>query len=292
MEINKAKELYFRHLRVEKGVSEETIKSYDYDLKKFFASLKREDTDEVLPSDILDFVRLENRQFLASSTVSRRLSTCKNFYQFLENEGYLSEDMVEVPSPKASKPLPNVLSMEEMEDLLNAPDISKDEGLRDKAMMELMYSSGLRVSELLSMKVSQISLEKMTIRVIGKGNKERIVPVGEYALEYVEKYISTARKKNPGRKSNILFLNRYGNSLSRQYFFLQIKKYGEMAGITKELSPHTIRHCFATHLLENNADLRTIQEMLGHSSISTTQIYTNISSERTLYAYDLFKRKK
>ena len=292
MEINKAKELYFRHLRVEKGVSEETIKSYDYDLKKFFASLKREDTDEVLPSDILDFVRLENRQFLASSTVSRRLSTCKNFYQFLENEGYLSEDMVEVPSPKASKPLPNVLSMEEMEDLLNAPDISKDEGLRDKAMMELMYSSGLRVSELLSLKVSQISLEKMTIRVIGKGNKERIVPVGEYALEYVEKYINTARKKNPGRKSNILFLNRYGNPLSRQYFFLQIKKYGEIAGITKELSPHTIRHCFATHLLENNADLRTIQEMLGHSSIATTQIYTNVSSERTLYAYDLFKRKK
>lgn len=292
MEINKAKELYFRYLRVEKGVSEETLKAYDYDLKKFFSTLKREDTEDVLPTDILDFVRLENRHLLSSATVSRRLSVTKNFYNFLESEGYLSEDMVEVPTPKGSKNLPQVLSLEEMEDLLNAPDVSKDEGLRDKAMMELMYSSGLRVSELLALKVSQISSEKMTIRVIGKGSKERIVPVGEYALEYVEQYIHTARKKNPGHKTNILFLNRYGKPLSRQYFFLQIKKYGEQAGIEKELSPHTIRHCFATHLLENNADLRTIQEMLGHSSISTTQIYTNVSSERTLSAYDLFKRKK
>ncbi len=292
MEINKAKELYFRYLRVEKGVSEETIKSYDYDLKKFFAALNREDTDELLPTDIIDFVRIENRHLLSSSTVSRRLSATKNFYQFLESEGYLKEDMVEVSAPKGAKTLPQVLSFEEMEDLLNAPDVTKDEGLRDKAMMELMYSSGLRVSELLSLKLSQISSEKMTIRVIGKGSKERIVPVGEYALEYVNEYINTARKKNPGRKTNILFLNRYGKPLSRQYFFLQIKKYGEMAGIKKELSPHTIRHCFATHLLENNADLRVIQEMLGHSSIATTQIYTSVSSQRTLSAYDLFKRKK
>ncbi len=292
MEINKAITLYIRYLRVEKGVSEETIKSYQYDLKQFFIALPKEDTDDLLPTDILDFVRIQNRHLLSTSTVQRRLSVTKNFYLFLENEGYIQEHMVEVDAPKGAKSLPRVLSVVEINALLDAPDVGKPDGLRDKAMMELMYSSGLRVSELLSLKTSQISNEKQTIRIRGKGSKQRIVPVGEYALEFVNAYINQVRKKNPGHKSNVLFLNRYGKPLSRQFFFKQIKKYGEIAHINKELSPHTIRHCFATHMLENDADLRSIQEMLGHSSIATTQIYTNVSSEHILSAYDLFKRKK
>lgn len=292
MELSKAEELFFRYLRVEKGVSNETIKSYHYDLVQFFTLMKKETTDDLLPTDIVDFVRIQSRKMRSVSTIIRRISTTKNFYLFLESEGYISESLSPVETPRSTKKLPRVLSIEEVERLLDAPDISKPEGLRDKAMMELMYSSGLRVSELLSLKVSQINYEKGVIRIIGKGNKERIVPVGEFAMEYVAKYVTTARKKNKGRNSQTLFLNRYGEPLSRVYFFLQIKKYALEAGIDKEISPHTIRHCFATHMLENGAELRAIQEMLGHSSIATTQIYTNISSRRILSAYDLYSKRK
>ena len=292
MELSKAEELFFRYLRVEKGVSNETIKSYHYDLVQFFTLMKKETTDDLLPTDIVDFVRIQSRKMRSVSTIIRRISTTKNFYLFLESEGYISESLSPVETPRSTKKLPRVLSIEEVERLLDAPDTSKPEGLRDKAMMELMYSSGLRVSELLSLKVSQINYEKGVIRIIGKGNKERIVPVGEFAMEYVAKYVTTARKKNKGRNSQTLFLNRYGEPLSRVYFFLQIKKYALEAGIDKEISPHTIRHCFATHMLENGAELRAIQEMLGHSSIATTQIYTNISSRRILSAYDLYSKRK
>ena len=292
MELSKAEELFFRYLRVEKGVSNETIKSYHYDLVQFFTLMKKQTTDDLLPTDIVDFVRIQSRKMRSVSTIIRRISTTKNFYLFLESEGYISESLSPVETPRSTKKLPRVLSIEEVERLLDAPDISKPEGLRDKAMMELMYSSGLRVSELLSLKVSQINYEKGVIRIIGKGNKERIVPVGEFAMEYVAKYVTTARKKNKGRNSQTLFLNRYGEPLSRVYFFLQIKKYALEAGIDKEISPHTIRHCFATHMLENGAELRTIQEMLGHSNIATTQIYTNISSRRILSAYDLYSKRK
>ncbi len=292
MELSKAEELFFRYLRVEKGVSNETIKSYHYDLVQFFTLMKKETTDDLLPTDIVDFVRIQSRKMRSVSTIIRRISTTKNFYLFLESEGYISESLSPVETPRSTKKLPRVLSIEEVERLLDAPDTSKPEGLRDKAMMELMYSSGLRVSELLSLKVSQINYEKGIIRIIGKGNKERIVPVGEFAMEYVAKYVTTARKKNKGRNSQTLFLNRYGEPLSRVYFFLQIKKYALEAGIDKEISPHTIRHCFATHMLENGAELRAIQEMLGHSSIATTQIYTNISSRRILSAYDLYSKRK
>lgn len=292
MELSKAEELFFRYLRVEKGVSNETIKSYHYDLVQFFTLMKKKTTDDLLPTDIVDFVRIQSRKMRSVSTIIRRISTTKNFYLFLESEGYILESLSPVETPRSTKKLPRVLSIEEVERLLDAPDTSKPEGLRDKAMMELMYSSGLRVSELLSLKVSQINYEKGVIRIIGKGNKERIVPVGEFAMEYVAKYVTSARKKNKGRNSQTLFLNRYGEPLSRVYFFLQIKKYALEAGIDKEISPHTIRHCFATHMLENGAELRAIQEMLGHSSIATTQIYTNISSRRILSAYDLYSKRK
>lgn len=293
MEIREAIELYFQYLRVEKGVSNDTIKSYYYDLNEFFKSFPgKEITEDILPTDIADFIKLQNKKMLAISTIVRRISSTKNFYLFLEREGYINTPMVDFETPKGIKTLPRCISVEEVENLLNTPDIEKPEGLRDKAMLELMYSTGLRVSELLSLKVSQINTEIGIIKIVGKGGKERKVPIGDFALEFVNKYISESRPSLKPKRSEILFLNRYGKQLSRQYFFLQVKKYALKANIRTEISPHTLRHCFATHMLENGAELRAVQQMLGHTNISTTQIYTNISTSRILSAYDLYGKRK
>ncbi len=290
MQLDDAIDLYFQYLRVEKGVSNDTIKSYYYDLKKFLHELNKHDTDDFLPTDIADFVKLQNKEFLSTSTIHRRLSSTKNFYSFLEKEKIISLKLNKIETPKSVKKLPLAISVEEVEKLLNAPNIEKEEGLRDKAMLETMYSSGLRVSELLSLKLSQINFEKGIIQIVGKGNKERKVPLGEYAADYLEKYIDLRKKHHTNCKN--LFINRYGKPLSRQYFFLQIKKYADQVGIKESISPHTLRHCFATHMLENGADLRAVQEMLGHTNIATTQIYTNISTKRILSAYDLYAKRK
>ena len=292
MELDDALDLYFQHLRVEKGVSNETIKNYAYDLKQFLIALDKRNTEDLLPTDVADFMKIQAKHHLSTPTILRRLSVTRGFYLFLEREHIINEPLPNIEPPKGVKRLPSTLSIEQVEDLLNAPDEEKPEGLRDRAMIELMYSTGLRVSELLSLKLKQINFEHGVISVIGKGNKQRKVPAGDFALDYVKKYISTARKKNPGSHSEYLFLNRYGKPLSRQYFFLQIKKYAEQAGINEEISPHTLRHCFATHMLEGGAQLRAVQEMLGHSNIATTQIYTNISTKRILDAYDLFTKRK
>ncbi len=293
MEIREAIELYFQYLRVEKGVSNDTIKSYLYDLNEFFKSFPgKESTGDILPTDIADFIKLQNKKMLAISTIVRRISSTKNFYLFLEREGYINTPMVDFETPIGIKTLPRCISVEEVENLLNTPDIEKPEGLRDKAMLELMYSTGLRVSELLSLKVSQINTEIGIIKIVGKGGKERKVPIGDFALEFVSKYISEGRPSLKPKRSEILFLNRYGKQLSRQYFFLQVKKYALKANIRTEISPHTLRHCFATHMLENGAELRAVQQMLGHTNISTTQIYTNISTSRILSAYDLYGKRK
>lgn len=290
MQLDDAIDLYFQYLRVEKGVSNDTIKSYYYDLKKFLHELNKHDTDDFLPTDIADFVKLQNKEFLSTSTIHRRLSSTKNFYSFLEKEKIISLKLNKIETPKSVKKLPLAISVEEVEKLLNAPNIEKEEGLRDKAMLETMYSSGLRVSELLSLKLSQINFEKSIIQIVGKGNKERKVPLGEYAADYLKKYIDLRKKHHTNCKN--LFINRYGKPLSRQYFFLQIKKYADQVGIKESISPHTLRHCFATHMLENGADLRAVQEMLGHTNIATTQIYTNISTKRILSAYDLYAKRK
>lgn len=292
MDLDEAINLYFQYLRVEKGVSEDTIKSYQYDLQEFFKALPKNDTDDIVPTDISDFVKIQSKKLLATSTVIRRLSSTKNFYLFLEREHIVQEPLGDIESPKGVKRLPISLSIEEVEDLLNAPKTDKPEGQRDKAMFETMYSSGLRVSELLSLKARNINFEKGIIDVIGKGNKERKVPIGDYAMEYLKLYMNDGRKKNPGKNSDYLFLNRYGKPLSRQYFFKQIKKYALEVGIKENISPHTLRHCFATHMLENGAELRAVQEMLGHTNISTTEIYTNISTKRILSAYDLYAKRK
>ena len=292
MTLNEATDLYFQYLRVEKGVSNETIKNYEYDLRIFFDVLNKRTTNDLKSGDIQEFIRIQTQNMLSIPTILRRISSTKNLYLFLEKERIISFQIVSLEKPKGSKKLPVCISIEEVEALLEQPDLNKPEGQRDKALLEVMYSSGLRISELLNLRMNQINFERGMVKIIGKGNKERIVPIGEFALEYLNKYINEGRRKNPKRNSDFLFLNRYGEPVSRIYFFLQVKKYAKQAGIQVEISPHTLRHCFATHMLENGAELRAVQEMLGHSNIATTQIYTNISSKRILSAYDLYSKRK
>ena len=292
MDLNEAAELYFQYLRVEKGVSNDTINNYMYDLRQFFSFLKKKSTDDLRKSDIQEFIRIQTQNMLSVPTILRRISSTKNFYLFLERERIINFEIDDLDKPKGSKKLPVCISIEEVEALLNAPDLDKNEGQRDRAMLEVMYSSGLRISELLNLTMRQINFQRGMLRIVGKGNKERIVPIGDYALEYLNKYINEGRRKNINRNSDYVFLNRYGEPLSRVYFFKQVKKYAKDAGIKVEISPHTLRHCFATHMLENGAELRAVQEMLGHANIATTQIYTNISSRRILSAYDLYSKRK
>ena len=297
MLIEDAIELFQQYILVEKGLSKQTFSSYMTDLKKFFLYFeqgggKKETTDDLKGTDLLDYRRYLGSTQKRAATTLRKISSTKSFYLFLKREGIINEDIPDIEPPKKPQTLPNCLSVEEVEALLETPDISKPEGLRDKAMLELMYSSGLRVSELLALERKKVNLERGVVSIFGKGSKERKVPMGDFALEYVVKYINEARNKNPGKDTKYLFLNRYGKPLSRQYFFKQIKKYALLAGIETDISPHTLRHCFATHLLENGAQLRAVQEMLGHSNIATTQIYTHISTKRIISAYDLYMKKK
>ena len=293
MEIIDALDLYSQYLLAEKGLSPQTVKNYQDDLKQFFLFYKdKKDTSDLIGEDLLDFLRYELAQGKSISTVLRRLSSSKGFYLFLKKEGLLEGEIPEIETPKKPEHLPNCLSVEEVEDLLNTPNLEKPEGIRDRAMLETMYASGLRVSELLALERSRVNLDKNVVTIFGKGAKERKVPLGDFAIDYIIQYINEVRSKNPGRKSKYLFLNRYGKPLSRQYFFKQIKKYALEAGIETDISPHTLRHCFATHLLENGTQLRAVQAMLGHENIATTQIYTHISTKRVLSAYDLYMNKK
>ena len=292
MTLNEASDLYFQYLRVEKGVSNETIRNYEYDLRIFFETLNKKTTNDLKSGDIQEFIRIQTQNMLSIPTILRRISSTKNLYLFLEKERLISFQIDSLEKPKGAKKLPVCISIEEVEALLEQPDLTKPEGQRDRAMLEVMYSSGLRISELLNLRMNQINFDRGMVKIVGKGNKERIVPIGDYALEYLNKYINDGRRKNPKRNSDYLFLNRYGEPVSRVYFFLQVKKYAQQAGIKVEISPHTLRHCFATHMLENGAELRAVQEMLGHANIATTQIYTNISSKRILSAYDLYSKRK
>ena len=293
MELIDAIDLFKQHILAEKGLSRLTWQAYEEDLKQFFEYFKNKKTVEDLSGvDLTEFLNYEISSGLTISTALRRLSSTRGFYVFLKKEGFFHDELVEIPPIKKPKRLPNCLSVEDVEKLLDAPDESKPDGLRDKAMLETMYASGLRVSELLGLEKSQVNFQKGIIKVFGKGAKERIVPIGEFAMEYIKKYIDTVRNINPGRGSKTLFLNKFGNPLSRIYFFRKVKEYADIAGIQTEVSPHTLRHCFATHLIENGAELRAVQQMLGHTNIGTTEIYTHISSKRIMSAYDLYMKGK
>lgn len=294
MEINESFDAFVQYLRVERGVSEITVKNYREDFKIFLLSFPDVRATDDLNVDMLpEFVRRQDELARSSSTILRRYSLLRNYFSFLNEEDILHEEIPDVDKPKSSKRLPFVMSNEEVDELLEAPDISKDNGMRDRAMLELMYATGLRVSELLSLRFRNLNMQNGLITVYGKGNKQRSVPVSSFALEFLRKYIDGPRKRVKGSKdTDIIFLNRDGKALSRTYFFMQVKRYAEEKGIDSSVSPHTLRHCFATHLLENGASLRAVQEMLGHSNIATTQIYTEVSTKRIMSAYDLYASRK
>lgn len=293
MEIAEAETLFFNALLVEKGIAATTEANYKEDLKLFFAVFpEKKEVSDLHTSDLTDYLRKEAEAGLSSSTMARRLSSTRHFYAFLASEGYLEEEVGKIDPPELVKKLPVVLSVEDVDTLLAAPDLSTDAGMRDKAMLETMYATGLRVSELIGLTLQGVSLLNHIVTVIGKGNKQRSVPLSDFAQGYLEKYISGPRARNKGHQSIYVFLNHRGGKLSRQYFFMQVKKYAAQAGVSTTISPHTLRHCFATHLLENGASLRAVQEMLGHANIATTQIYTEVSSKRIMSAYDLYSRRK
>lgn len=287
MDIADAVDRFHQYVLVEKGLSPQTWVSYLDDLEAFFQYFKNKSTTEhLLESDLYEFLRFELSLGLSISTALRRLSSTRSFYLFLKKEGFYQGNIPEIETPKKPKLLPNCLSEEEVDLLLNAPDISTPSGLRDKAMLEIMYASGLRVSELIKLEKGQVSLTKGVITVFGKGAKERKIPIADFTIEYITRYINEVRNFSKNKSSKYLFLSRNGESLSRIYFFKQVKKYALQAGISTNVSPHTLRHSFATHLLNHGAQLRMVQEMLGHTNIATTQIYTHISSEKIKKDYD------
>jgi integrase/recombinase XerD len=280
---------FLNYLRVEKGLSENTLHAYRRDIEKFgmFVREHKLNAGGVTRGNVVDFLGSLYRKGLDSRSVARHLVTIRNFFRFLLMEGIIPQDPAEnIESPKFRQSLPDFLNLEEVDRLLRQPDASTTIGLRDKAMIELMYSTGLRVSELCSLRVSDVQMDAGCLRCIGKGNKERIVPVGRKALAGVQEYLRESRPELlRGRSSPYLILNRKGGKLDRIAFWKTLGEYGRKAGLRKALTPHMLRHSFATHLLDRGADLRSVQMMLGHSDISTTQIYTHVVEERLKQVY-------
>ncbi len=294
MNIQEAIDNYLKVLAVEKGLALTTIDDYASDLALFCSLFPdKKDTSDLTQYDLTDFAIAQDDENRAASTVARRLSCLYRFFAYLSQEGLMEAPPDHPVRPKVPKRLPTTLSFEEVEALLEQPSLESESGARDKAMLETMYACGLRVSELLALKLSDINVQNRILTVArGKGAKERKVPITSFALEYLTRYVQSFRKYNKGAKRSEVFLNLRGEPLSRVYFFQQIRRYATAAGIDKTISPHTLRHCFATHLLEGGAELRVVSEMLGHVHLSTTQIYTHVSTRRIAEAYDNYANRK
>lgn len=284
---------FLHYLSVEKGLAQNSLEAYERDLTQFLQYMTESQglstIDQIERIHIVQYLMLLRQKGKASSTVARTMTAIRGLFKFLVQEQVIRDNpAMYMDSPKIDKKLPKVMSLQEVERLLEAPRVHEPAGVRDKAMLELLYASGIRVSELVSLNLDDLNLGMGFIRCIGKGSKERIVPVGRIALEWLDRYIQTARLKLLGehRIEQALFLNRYGRRLTRQGFWKIIKQYAQEAGIDKDITPHTLRHSFATHLLENGADLRAVQEMLGHADISTTQIYTHVTKVRMKEVYN------
>ncbi len=290
-------ETFIDHLWMENGLSENTLSAYKNDLSGFSLWLKVNGASlKVASASIIqDFLAYNYEVQQKGRSVARLLSSLRRFYLYLLRENQISEDPTHLlESPKGERTLPLSLNEQQIEALLSAPDLDNDLGLRDRAMLEVLYAAGLRVSELISLQTSQISMQQGVIRVIGKGNKERLIPVGEIALDWLQKYYQQARpqllraslKSTRSKSENLsqcseVFVTKRGGAMTRQAFWYMIKRYALLAGINPDqLSPHTLRHAFATHLLNHGADLRVVQMLLGHSDISTTQIYTHVADQR------------
>ena len=288
---------YLDFLIIEKGLSDNSIESYSADLVQYITFLEKNsitNLDKVDSAVILAWLIDLTKKGLGAKSRARHLITVRGLYKFLINEKDVSSSPVKnVDIPKTGLALPKIMNVKEIEDLLDAPDISKPRDLRNCAMMELMYGAGLRVSELISMQLQDINLDANFVRVMGKGSKERVIPFGSKARTINQDWIKNGRtsllKKIP---SSYLFVARAGKPMTRQSFWKIIKKYAILANISKNITPHTLRHSFATHLLEGGADLRSVQTMLGHSDISTTQIYTHISKEYLMKMHQKFHPRK
>ena len=284
---------YFYFLQIERGLSKNTIANYKQDLNQFHQFLierKISDFNDVDRFLILDWLQELQKNGKSNNSSLRMISSLRSYFGYLAKEQFVKIDpMQQVTTPKKSNHLPDVLSVDEIERLLNVPDVNTKLGLRTKTMLETMYATGFRVSELVNLKMDDLHLEIGLIKTLGKGEKERIIPVGDVALDWIEKYINEARNKLLKEKeSPYLFVNDHGTQLTRQGVWKIIKQSVLAAGITKNVSPHTLRHSFATHILENGADLRIVQELLGHSDISTTQIYTHVSKKHLTEVYNQF----
>ena len=282
---------FLHHLAVERGLAENTLSSYHRDLHQFISWLTEKEiqaVELVRRNHIMAYLLGLQKKGRAPATISRQLAALKSFYHFLMQEGALQQDpTTNLDSPKLAKKLPHVMTPAEVDRLLSMPDAASPSGSRDKAMLELLYATGLRVSELMALDTAHINLDMGYVQCFGKGSKERIVPMGSMAAGCLNEYLEEGRKKlkkHPSEKA--LFINKRGSRLTRQGFWKILKKYVQNAGITREIAPHTLRHSFATHLLENGADLRSVQEMLGHADIATTQIYTHLTKSRIKEVYD------
>jgi integrase/recombinase XerD len=290
MEITSAIALFLTHVKVEKGLSANTVAAYQRDLAKFNAFVQKRKLilESVTRDDLVDFLAGLYKEKLESRTVARHLVTLRNFFRFAQIQELITADpSLNLESPKVRRTLPGYLKLEEVDRLLAQPDAKTALGSRDRAMLEVLYSTGLRVSELIGLRVTDLDARVGCIRCIGKGDKERIVPAGRKALGMVEKYLRDARPKLLGKgvSTQALFVNRRGDALSRVGVWKILSAYGRRAGLRVGLTPHMLRHSFATHLLERGADLRSVQLMLGHADISTTQIYTHVVEERLKQIY-------
>lgn len=278
-------DLFLDYLRVECGVADNTIISYSNDLRKinrFCKSKGKNRMSEIKKEDLVQFIGYQKRKDFSVSSISRSLAAVKSFFRFLVREKIIKEDPTStIETLRLWKKIPEVLSSREINRLLSKPNIRNGKGLRDKAILELMYATGLRVSEISSLKINDVNLEVGFLKVKGKGGKERIVPMGKKAMHFLSRYINETRQEMlRNTSSDAVFISSYRRQLSRQSIWKMIKFYLKKARVNKKIHPHTLRHSFATHLLEGGADLRSVQEMLGHSSISTTQIYTHINKSR------------
>ncbi|AWI12759.1 hypothetical protein B4064_0498 [Caldibacillus thermoamylovorans] len=286
---------FLHYLIVEKGLAENTIQSYRRDISAYLIFIEKKlqitDINHVTRVHIMQFLSCLKDEGKSARTIARHIASIRSFHHFLILDKIVDHDpTVHIETPHPELKLPKVLNTDEVDTLLNTPDLTTTLGLRDKAMLELMYATGMRVSELVNLNINDVHLSLGFVRCLGKGNKERIIPIGKMATEALKEYLEKARPKliNQKNKTDSLFMNHHGQRLSRQGFWKILKQMAVKAGIEKELTPHTLRHSFATHLLENGADLRSVQELLGHSDISTTQIYTHVTKTRLKDVYNQF----
>lgn len=283
---------YLNYLQIERGLSSNTVAAYRRDIQQFFSYLDSsgQSFEEVDKQELASYIQKLYENVTARSVV-RKIVSLRSFFRYLLLDGYLERDPAEtLESPKTWQSLPNYLNEEEVDQLLAQPDLDRPHGLRDRAMLEVLYATGLRATELVRARLDEVNFEAGFIRTMGKGSKERIVPLGDSAIKWLRRYLTQARPRFLVRRSpsKFLFLTQQGRPMTRQYFWMMLRKYGRQVGIEKKLSPHVLRHSFATHLLDHGADLRAVQLMLGHADISTTQIYTHVTRERLKRIYDSF----